>query len=361
MQKPKRPLILSFLAALCLLIHLFSRDPLRAENRYFQAFFVPFSLNLRRFFGVFSFSLGDIIYGLALAILIIWIILLIFKIAHPKYAGNRQRLLNAGYRILISAMSLYLLFNIFWGINYNRSGIAGQLHLEVKKMSRADLLSLNEMLLDSVNASRHQVDSLSVSVPRTNDLFQRAGFAYGKLADRWSFLNYERFSVKSTSYSTLLNYAGFTGYYNPFTGEAQVNTSIPSFLQPFTTCHEIAHQLGYAKEMEANFVGYLAARASGDPVFTYSAYLELFLYANRDLWYADSTQALEYRHRLSIPVMYDLELWKAFRKKNESMLAPVTEFVYDFFLRRNQQPQGLDSYARVTMLLNAYYKKYGML
>ena len=140
-----------------------------------------------------------------------------------------------------------------------------------------------------------------------------------------------------------------------------MNTSIPSFLQPFTTCHEIAHQLGYAKEMEANFVGYLAARASGDPVFTYSSYLELFLYANRDLWYADSTKALEYRHRLSIPVMHDLALWKAFQKKNESMLAPVTEFVYDFFLRRNRQPQGLDSYAKVTLLLNAYYRKYGVL
>ncbi len=71
-------------------------------------------------------------------------------------------------------------------------------------------------------------------------------------------------------YSYLGNYLGFTGYYNPFTGEAQVNTTVPLFVQPFTTCHEIGHQLGYAKENEANFAGYLAAKSSPDagfPVF----------------------------------------------------------------------------------------------
>jgi hypothetical protein len=73
------------------------------------------------------------------------------------------------------------------------------------------------------------------------------------------------------------NYVGFTGYYNPFTGEAQVNTTVPKFLQPFTASHEVAHQLGYAKEMEANFVGYLAASHSTDTLFRYSVYLDLFL------------------------------------------------------------------------------------
>ncbi len=47
---------------------------------------------------------------------------------------------------------------------------------------------------------------------------------------------------------------GVTGYLNPFTNEAQVNTTVPAFLQPFMTCHEIAHQLGFAPEEDANFV-----------------------------------------------------------------------------------------------------------
>ncbi len=55
------------------------------------------------------------------------------------------------------------------------------------------------------------------------------------------------------------NYLGFTGYYNPFTGEAQVNTTVPQFLLPNIALHEMGHQIGYAKEDEANFSAYLAA------------------------------------------------------------------------------------------------------
>ena len=82
---------------------------------------------------------------------------------------------------------------------------------------------------------------------------------------------------------------GFTGYYNPFTGEAQVNTTVPKFLLPYITLHEIGHQLGYAKEDEANFSGYLAAVDSHDTLFQYSTYLDLFVYANREVFYFDST------------------------------------------------------------------------
>ena len=38
-------------------------------------------------------------------------------------------------------------------------------------------------------------------------------------------------------------FSGFLGYYNPFTGEAQVNTKVPQFVIPFTICHEMAINL----------------------------------------------------------------------------------------------------------------------
>src|SRR5678809_1786278 len=103
------------------------------------------------------------------------------------------------------------------------------------------------------------------------------------------------------------NYAGFMGYYNPFTGEAQVNTTVPKFLQPYITTHEIAHQLGYSKENEANFVGYLAAISSPDPVFHYSTYFDLFLYANREVYFFDSVSSKNAREELNPFVKKDIE------------------------------------------------------
>ncbi len=97
-------------------------------------------------------------------------------------------------------------------------------------------------------------------------------------------LNYKHAAVKQMFAGTIGSYSGFLGYYNPFTGEAQVNTTAPDFVIPFTTCHEMAHQLGYASESEASFVGYLVTKYNNLPVFNYSAYFDLFSYANAELY-----------------------------------------------------------------------------
>ena len=152
---------------------------------------------------------------------------------------------------------------------------------------------------------------------------------------------------------------GFSGYYNPFSGEAQVNTTIPAFLLPFTTCHEMAHQLGYAKEMEANFVGYLTATASKDTFFRYSSYLDLFLYATREVGIYDSTYAKASIKQLLPEVKQDLLEERKFWMRHQNPVEPVIRWLYGNYLKANQQPRGMQSYNEVTADLIAYYKKFG--
>ena len=45
-----------------------------------------------------------------------------------------------------------------------------------------------------------------------------------------------------------------------YSGEAQVNDRIPKTGYPTTTCHEMAHQIGFAAENEANFVGLFSSK-----------------------------------------------------------------------------------------------------
>ena len=66
---------------------------------------------------------------------------------------------------------------------------------------------------------------------------------------------------------------GYSGYINPFTNEAQINAKMVGYSTPITVCHEIAHQMGYAAETEANYLGYLAAKNSNNQYFRYSASL----------------------------------------------------------------------------------------
>jgi hypothetical protein len=252
-----------------------------------------------------------------------------------------------------------VLFNGFWGINYNRKGIADQLHLKMDKYNVDELRNINSLLIEKVNITKQQLINEKATTLSNSALFAQTKDAYGLIDSTYPFLQYKNKSIKPSLWGWLGNYVGFAGYYNPFTGEAQVNTTIPAFLQPYTACHEAAHQLGYAKEMEANFVGYLAASASKDKRFQYSVYLDLFLYSNRNLYAIDSISAKNNAQQLLPEIKSDLKEWKEFNRRHKNPVEPLIRWMYGKYLEHNQQPQGVFSYDEVTSFLIAYYKKFG--
>ncbi|MDT9120845.1 DUF3810 family protein, partial [Escherichia coli] len=84
----------------------------------------------------------------------------------------------------------------------------------------------------------------------------------------------------------------------PYSGEGQVNTTIPRFLEPYVTTHEIAHQLGYAKENEANFVAFLVCRAYDNSAFRYSLYYDFYHYAIVEVYRRDTALGKSFQEKL---------------------------------------------------------------
>ena len=66
---------------------------------------------------------------------------------------------------------------------------------------------------------------------------------------------------------------GLSGFYMPFTGEPNFNDAQPDFDLPYVIAHEKAHQRGFAREDEANFIAFLVCVNSTDPYLRYSGYL----------------------------------------------------------------------------------------
>jgi hypothetical protein len=218
---------------------------------------------------------------------------------------------------------------------------------------------LQKLLLAKVNASKIAVLRNHERYPTKRELIHRAEKSYEEVQKTYPFLEYKGLSVKSSLYGIPGDYLGFTGYYNPFTGEAQINTTVPDFLQPYIATHEMAHQLGYAKENEANFVGYLAAVNSQDTLFHYSTYFDLFIYANREVFYFDSVSSHEALLQLIPEVKDDIRELRKFNDTHESFLEPAITWMYGNYLKLNKQPQGMHTYNAVVGMLIAYYKKYG--
>lgn len=338
-------------------IHFFTSNSVQVE-KYYSTGIYPFLSNaLKYLFGWLPFSIGDLLYGAAACWIIFKIYGYISAIAKGSISGAS---FWAGiYKTLRLLLLIYIVFNLFWGINYNRIGIAGQLGLAVKKYSTPDLVMIDSLLLLKVNESKKSLLTNPKPLASSSQMKEQAISAYQNIAKKYPFLTYQPSSIKPSMWGWLGNYLGFSGYYNPFTGEAQVNTSIPAFLQPFVFCHETAHQLGYAKENEANFVGYLTASASADTSFHYSVYLDLFLYAQRNLYRSDSVTVKYFAKKLLPAVKKDMDDWRKFNDRHRNPIEPVIAWMYGNYLKNNQQPSGAQSYDEVLGLLIAYYKKFG--
>ncbi len=329
-------------------------------ERYYTYGIYPVISRIQRIlFGWIPFSIGDLFY----AFLVLVIIFRTFRFLKLLFRKKLTRLYFATglQQAIFFILFVYVFFNLLWGLNYNRTGIAAQLDLQVKKYSLADLDTLTTAIQKKLNnyavlTSQEQRDSLN----RKRRLFRESDKAYAHVVQQFPFLQYQSKSVKPSLFSYLGNYLGFQGYYNPFSGEAQVNTTIPRFLEPFVTTHEIAHQLGYARENEANFVAFLACRSFPSNGFKYSMYFDMYNYAIGEVGHRDTALAKRFRQQLHPQVISDIKEYREFYLKYKNPVEPIITWGYGHYLKANNQPAGKQTYNEVVAWLIAYYKKYGI-
>lgn len=348
---------LVLLAAIAAAIHFFSLQRHWVERYYAAGIYPYISKMLRYLFGWLPFSLGDLIYGAVIIWALAKIAIGFKKLIKRQYSlGNIK---NNLYHFAITILLIYISFNLLWGLNYSRKGLAYQLSIKKEKYETADLILLDSLLVGKLNESRTSLLRQNKKHYNTKETIEAVTNAYAKINRQYPWLLYKPQSAKTSLWGWAGNYLGFIGYYNPFTGEAQLNTTVPKFIQPFTACHEVAHQLGYAKENEANFVAYLVASASTDTLLRYSTYFEMYLYAQSNLYFADSASAKYFSKKLIPAVKADIRELKDFNFAHQSPFEPATRWLYEKYLENNQQPAGLLTYEEVVGFLIAYYKKTG--
>jgi hypothetical protein len=325
---------------LLLFFNWFMLDEQRVELWYASGVYPYIAAGMRYLVGWLPISFGDLLYVAAI----------IYSIVTLRKSFRRSFVTTA--RRLFTVLSLtWLIFHVLWGFNYYRTSIPDQFKLERGEVKKEEIVAFAEYSLREAN--KLGIREQGIGVIDKNLITS----AYEKLSKLHPQLTYHPISFKSSLFGVMGNYMGYGGYYNPFTGEAQINDHMPEFMLPYIAVHEVAHQLGYAKESEANFIGYLAAMHSEDSLLRYSANLEMFLYANRALRRFDSTLAKQNMERLSPRIKKDLADYKVFAEK---YYGPVDKFVtwfYTGFLNFNNQPEGMMSYNKGMVYVMRYLKK----
>ena len=331
---------------------LFGNHPQAVEQYYSNGVYPIVCLILHPFFNLFPFSVGDTVYIFTIGYLCYAVFRLI-KLAYKK-AFRQAGIYLLG--LLAGIETGILIFYILWGMNYYRPPAGDLLNLRDTGYTTADLRAVTAMLIDSANTTRSRVTAGELTTDN-NAIYQTAIGAVRKLSH--NSVNFQAYSpdIKPSLLTPLLNYIGTSGYYNPFTSEAQMNYQMPVFERPVVACHEMSHQAGFATEDEANFAGFVAGIGSNDHLLRYSAYhlaVDELMHALR---YRDTIANNELKPCLSSAVRNDFKTERKYWISYQSRAGALSSIFYDKFLKANNQPHGLGTYNRMVLLVMALYKK----
>lgn len=349
-----------------LLIFLASFFPSFVSQYYSQVFFKYMAAGLRFLSAFVPFALGEWVFIFVIILLVINTLQYLIK-AKSTYK-SKQFWLKTANALALTIAKLYVVFQLIWGLNYHQVDPSKSFNLSIQTAyTAAEVDKLSLELIQELNTERQKLPKTGVNNFDKKDIFAASVKEFQQNIPKYPFLKYKYPCLKFSTIPSLGDYLGYLAFYQPITGEAIIRGDLPILTLPFTTCHEIAHQLGYASETEANFIAFVIGAESKNPFFKYSMLLQLFSYTQGEhLNFLAATGNFKEWERvvkrnkelLSPAVLSDRLQIKAFFAQRSGLLIPASTTLYDQFLQWNKQSKGIESYNEVVLWALAYRKKH---
>lgn len=350
LKNKKRIIALSLIPAIVIVKGL-ALFPEFIETYYSNGFYQFTSKLFRYTLGWLPFSFGDLVYGVGILYIFRWLFL------------NRRRIIkdtkNWITDVFAAISIIYIAFHLFWGFNYYRLPLHKSLNLEANYTTEA-LVDVTKKLISKSNALQLEItnnDTVKVELPLTkSQILKRVPEGYAILKVKFPHLAYQAKSIKRSLFSLPLTYMGFSGYLNPLTNEAQVDGLIPAFKFPTTASHEVAHQLGYAAENEANFIGCLAATSHNNIYFNYSGYTFGLRHCLHEVYRRDKDLYFELIETVNKGILKNYQEVRDFWDSYQNPTEPFFKTTYNTYLEANNQEGGMKSYSYVVALIVNHFK-----
>lgn len=333
-----------------------TRYPEMIETIYTTGFYYYLCKVFNSITGLFPFSIGDVLY-LIVGIILIYKVYQCFK----QNKGWKRITMATSTLVFKCIVVFYIAFNIGWGLNNFRPSLENQ--LEIKRgYSQEQLINFTEKLIQKANLLQLVITKDSMSgVHLKQDIptiLQDAKIGIEKVSFLHDNNNTGVLTIKQSLFSLPLTYMGFSGYINPFTLEAQVNDKIPTLTMIVTASHELSHQLGFAKESDANFIGFMAAYNQEDIAYQYAAIIYALRYCVSNIEDKESEDIQSLFNTIHPGVKDNLNeniiFWSEYKNITDSFF----KVFYNNFLKLNNQKEGLQSYNKfVDLLINYDLKK----
>lgn len=286
-----------------------------------------------------------------------------------RLVGSKGERGMVAYRGAMGALALccavYFGFATLCGVNYYRYTFAEHAGYDLEQADvepaerQEDLKRLTASLADELGRVRAElgegVDLYQAAPGDFERYASQSVAAMRALAHDYPALDRPLFSrPKPVLASELLSSSNIAGIFIPFTMESNVATTGPFFSLPATMAHELAHQSGFMREDEANFISYLACKKSDEPLMRYSGLLLAYENALSALRKTDAEAASEVATGLSEAVQRDLAQRAEFLARyQDSAMWEASTAANNAYLKANRQTDGVQSYGRMVDLLLA--------
>lgn len=301
-------------------------------------------------------SVAEICYLTAALILLLYMAWVVKQLLCQK--GKGAILYRFALTLLCTGLSIYTLFCLLWGVAYQTDSFSQRAGLTPRGGTVEELTELTAYFARELSESADAVprDEEGLFAAERADIFKVSTTVYENLYEEFPFLEMTDRIPKAVTYSRIMSAIDFTGFYFPFTGEANLNVDSPACFLPATIVHEMAHQRLIASEQECNFVAILGATRSVDPAYRYSGWLLGYIHLSNALYRADPVAWQSVRDTLPETVVADIRDNNAYWASWQGPVKEAAQSVYDGFLKSNGEENGIQSYGMVVDLLLAYYE-----
>lgn len=319
----------------------------------------PFHLFAARISAILPFSLGELLcYGAVLWVLysLVGVIIALFSLKKDK-----NQLCPALLRLFAFPVLVGALFTLFWGVYYSADNFPQESGLQDAPISTTDLEDVTARFIALCNSYGEQVerDEKGCFCIDRQAVFSRSATLYENISAQLPLALQPAVPCKGVSkaFSYGMSVTGFTGFFCPYTGEANVNTHMPDLMLPATISHELAHQRGVPREDYANFVGILAALESGELDYAYSGAVLGYIYLGNALYQADYDRWQALYSTISPAVRTDLNAHNTYWQQFEGKAEKVSETLYESLLESVGEKRGMASYGVCVDLLVQWYSQ----
>ena len=300
-------------------------------------------------------SVAEVCYMTAVAVAIFYIAM---TLRHLIQDENRGRIVyRFALTVACTLLTVYAGFCLLWGVNYYADGFQEKSGVYERESTVEELEQVTAYFARHLAQTADDVarDANGAFAEKESDIFAYSTQVYDHLYGEFPFLRLKDHVPKAVVSSRVMSLLDFTGFYFPFTGEANLNVDCPQSFLPATISHEMAHQRGIASEQECNFIAVVAAIGSDNAAYRYSGWLMGYVYLGNALYRADQDAWRAIRDTLPDTVRLDLYLNNVYWAQFEGKVQDAAQNVYDSFLKSQGEEQGIQSYGTVVDMLMSYY------